>query len=259
MRSPSVSAHDSKTLIGLTLDLQKAGQYSNFPWYGLRQNYASSLSGFGAIPLALPYITDVSAYLNVIHGLLITGGDFDIDPAFYGESNIHPKTSKNAVRSHFEMELLREALKIDMPVLGICGGQQLLHVALGGTLVQHIPDFYRSDIQHEQPNPRDEVSHPVHIVTGTLLHKILQTEEFMVNSAHHQSAREPERKFHVIVNARSPDGVIEGIESTKHTFCLGVQWHPEFLITDQDRLILKAFVTAAQNFAKISKQSGILR
>jgi putative glutamine amidotransferase len=128
-------------------------------------------------------------------------------------------------------------------VLGICGGQQLMNVALGGTLIQHIPDEVAAALAHEQPNPRTEPGHKVRVAKGTLLHEITGTEELAVNSAHHQAAKDVGAG--VVVNATAEDGVIEGIEHPGYRFCLGVQWHPEYLISPGDGRILAAFVAAA--------------
>jgi len=120
-------------------------------------------------------------------------------------------------------------------------------VALGGALIQHIPDELPDALAHEQPNPRDEAGHDVSVVPGTLLAGIVGEETLRVNSAHHQAARD--EPTGVRINARAPDGVIEGCEATNMTFCLGVQWHPEFEITDADTRIFAAFVEAAREYA----------
>ena len=129
------------------------------------------------------------------------------------------------------------------PVLGICGGQQLLHVVLGGKLIQHIPDSIQKPLAHEQPNPRNEPGHVVKVAKGTQLHKIVGFDQLDVNSAHHQAAADAPAG--VIVNATAPDGVIEGIEAPQYRFCIGVQWHPEFLISEGDARLFKAFLAAA--------------
>ncbi len=131
-----------------------------------------------------------------------------------------------------------------MPVLGICGGQQLLHVVLGGTLIQHIPGTVPDALPHEQPNPRDHAGHDVKVVKGTRLHSIVGAETLAVNSAHHQAAKDVPPG--VVVDALAPDGVIECIEAPRYRFCLGVQWHPEFHISAGDRKIFEAFVAAAR-------------
>lgn len=234
----------ARPVIGVTLDAEEAGGYASFPWYALRQNYADAIVTAGGLPVALAHTPDVAdAYLDRIDGLIVTGGDFDVDPAMYGDTDRHERVVLKDQRTMFETRMIRGALDRDLPLLGICGGQQLLHVILGGSLIQHIPDSVPGALAHEQPNPRNEPGHEVAIVPGTLLHKIVGAQQMAVNSAHHQAARDaPEQ---IVVNARASDGVIEGIEHRGFRFCLGVQWHPEFLIGDGDRRIMDAFVAAS--------------
>jgi putative glutamine amidotransferase len=143
--------------------------------------------------------------------------------------------------------MVEGALARTMPIFGICGGQQLLNVVLGGTLIQHIPDVISSDIAHEQPNPRHEAGHTVVVVEGTQLAALMGGgREIAVNSAHHQAVETPAKG--VVVNALAPDGVIEGIEVPTHPFCIGVQWHPEFFVTESDRALLEAFVQACGEY-----------
>jgi putative glutamine amidotransferase len=119
---------------------------------------------------------------------------------------------------------------------------QLLAVALGGTLIQHIPDSVPNALPHEQPNPRHEAGHEVRIESNTRLQAIVGTARMVVNSSHHQAVRDPGR---AIVNAVAPDGVIEGIEDPAAVFLIGVQWHPEFHIDAGDRRLFAALVAAA--------------
>ena len=128
-------------------------------------------------------------------------------------------------------------------MLGICGGQQLLNVALGGTLIQHIPDEVPHCVPHRQENPRNEPGHTVRIVVGTILHRIAGVDTLGVNSAHHQAVRAA--RPGLVIDAVAEDGVVEGIEDPRYRFCLGVQWHPEFEINEADRRIFEAFVEAA--------------
>ena len=232
-----------KPLIGITLDAEPPGGYSQYPWYALRANYAGAVAAAGGIPIGLPHLPELAdAMLDRIDALIVTGGAFDVDPALYGDGAIHPTVSLKAARTAAELALLQGALLRDMPVLGICGGQQLLAVALGGTLIQHIPDSVPAALEHEQPNPRHEPGHTITLVPGTRLHSIVGTGTMHVNSAHHQAVRAAGPR--ALVNAHAPDGVIEGIEDPARRFCLGVQWHPEFLIDPGDRRILMALIAA---------------
>jgi putative glutamine amidotransferase len=230
-------------LIGITLDSEAPGGYSKFPWYALRENYCSAVAGANGLPVPLPHeVERAETYLDALGGIVVTGGDFDVDPAIFGSRERHATVKTKDRRTAFELALVKGALQRDKPVFGICGGQQLLHVVLGGRLIQHIPDEVKGALAHEQPNPRNEPGHDVAIVSGTLLHRIVGVAKMPVNSAHHQAALDEPQG--VVVNARSSDGVIEGIEAPRYRFCLGVQWHPEFLLSDGDRRLFRAFVAA---------------
>jgi len=178
-----------------------------------------------------------------IDGLIITGGAFDVDPAMFGASARHATVKTKERRTAFELAITRGAFARDLPVLGICGGQQLMNVVLGGTLIQHIPDEVGGALAHEQPNPRTEPGHTVKVMKGTLLHRICAADELSVNSAHHQAAKD--LGSGVVVDALAADGIIEGIEVPGKRFCLGVQWHPEYSISTGDTKIFDAFIAAS--------------
>lgn len=237
-----------KPLIGITLDSEPAGGWSKYPWYALRENYCGTVARHGGVPVALPHEPELAEdYLDQLHGLLVTGGNFDVPPEMYGAATTHEKTATKPRRSQFEWAITQGAVKRRMPILGICGGQQLLNVILGGSLIQHIPDSVKDALAHEQPNPRHEPGHKVAIVHNTLLASIIGKPMIEVNSAHHQAVATPAPG--AVINARADDGVIEGIEYPDHPFCLGVQWHPEFSVTRADDAILTAFVQAASSYA----------
>ena len=226
-------------IIGVTVDSDQSGAYV------LRRNYADAVAAAGGVPLLLTHaVESVERVLGLIDGLLVTGGDFDVDPAMFGASSRHPSVKTKDRRTTFEAAAIGAALARDTPVLGICGGQQLLNVVLGGSLVQHIADEVPGALEHEQKNPRTEPGHTVAIAPGTALHGIVDAAELSVNSAHHQAAKDTGPG--VLVNARAPDGVIEGIEHPGHRFCLGVEWHPEYAISAGDPKIFAAFVAAAK-------------
>jgi putative glutamine amidotransferase len=231
--------------IGVTLDSEPPGGYAKQPWYALRENYCDVLAEAGGVPLALPHEPDlVEDYLARLDGLVITGGAFDIDPALYGAGERHPTVRLKERRTRFEWAITEGALARDLPILGICGGQQLLNVVLGGSLIQHIPDAVPDALPHEQPNPRTEPGHEVLVEPGTLLHRLTRAERLLVNSAHHQAAETVGPS--IVVSGRAPDGVIEAIEDPRRSFCLGVQWHPEYRIGAGDTAILEGFVAACR-------------
>ena len=232
-----------KPLIALTLDYETSKGYSKYPWYAIRENYFTSIEESGGIGVGIPHNTkDIVSLLHKIDGLVITGGNFDIDPNIFGESSVHKTVKLKENRTNFELLAAEIMLKQNKPVLGICGGEQLINVLYKGSLIQHIPDEIKNSIEHEQKNPRNEAGHSVTIQENTKLYSIISKQNIMVNSAHHQAIKVPGKGL--IVNALSNDGVIEGIEDPKKTFCIGVQWHPEFFIQGSDNKLLKAFINA---------------
>ena len=234
-----------KPLIGVTLDAQEPGTYSRYPWYALREHYCSALVSAGALPLPLPHdLCLVDDYLHLIDGLMITGGGHDIDPALYGINERHPSVKLNPKRTSFEIEITRKALERNLPVFGICGGLQLLNVVLGGTLIQHIPDEVENCLDHYQKTPPHLSCHNVKVLENTILHHIVGNAEISVNSVHHQAVKDIGPKMKI--NALAPDGLIEGIESPDYRFCLGLQWHPEIIVSKHDSTIFKAFVESTR-------------
>ncbi|GBR22857.1 glutamine amidotransferase-like protein [Gluconobacter japonicus NBRC 3271] len=230
---------NSAPLIGLTLDHEPGGggKFSRYPFHALRENYLTALSEAGGLPVCLGYTADAEAMVARLDALVITGGAFDVDPALYDEDP-HPLTSPRPARTSAELALLRAALKRDIPILGICGGMQLIAVNAGGTLIQHLPP----ELEHEQPNPRHEPGHAVSIVPDTRLAEIVGMPTMMVNSSHHQAVRS---SGEARISALAPDGVIEAIELDGPKFAIGVQWHPEFTLDPGDRRLYAALVEAA--------------
>ena len=217
--------------IGITPDVEAEQVPSQPPSYQLKTAYAEAVMRAGGLPLILPYAEEqgcIDSYLDRISGLIVTGGAFDVSPALYGET---PRAGLGALkegRTAFEAALVRGALQRGLPLLGICGGMQLLNVVAGGTLIQDIPSEVPRAAQHEQTHERSRPQHPVEVKDGTLLAELLGKGQLMVNSTHHQAVGKPGKE--VVVSALASDGIIEAIELRSHPFAIGVQWHPELLI-----------------------------
>src|SRR5262245_54036451 len=196
----------TRPLIGITLDSEPAGGWSKLPWYALRQNYCEAVAKAGGLPVPLPHEPELAEqYLDKLSGLVITGGAFDVDPSLFGAATRHVTVKTKDRRTAFEFAIVKGAYQRDLPMLGICGGQQLMNVVLGGTLIQHIPDEVQGALAHEQPNPRTEPGHNVKVVAGTLLHRVTQMLELPVNSAHHQAVKAVGPG--IVINATASDGV----------------------------------------------------
>ena len=238
-----INKQNNRPIIGITLDYQSDDDsYSRYPWYALRADYAGAVESAGGVGIFLPYQMDaVRDYVNMCDGLIVSGGDFDISPNEYGEDEIHKSVTLNHNRTQFERRLLTEFLASKKPLLGICGGQQLINVVLGGTLIQHIPDDTNA-LQHEQPYPKHEPTHSIKCLRDSLFYQLVGNDEYMVNTTHHQAVKKLGNKLKSV--AVAPDGIIEAIELEDHPFCIGVQWHPEFYSTREDKSLIDGFVKA---------------
>jgi putative glutamine amidotransferase len=217
----------SRPRIGLTLDADAEGRR-----YLLPRAYAEAVWRAGGVPVPLVHAEDqAAALLDLLDGLVVTGGAFDIPPELYGEARRPACGPARPERTAAELALLRLALHRQLPLLGVCGGMQLLAVALGGTLYQDLPaDLGLSG--HEQPPPKERPSHEVAVAPGSLLWRLVGDPPLPVNSTHHQAVKSPGADL--AVSARAPDGVIEALE-LPGGFTLGVQWHPEAVLAHEPR------------------------
>ncbi len=218
----------------------------------LNAAYLRAVQAAGAAPVLLTPQMDqqsIVGLLGAVSGLVLTGGG-DVYPALYGEEP-HEKTGGVSVpRDRMEIEALGLALERNLPVLAICRGMQILNVALGGSLIQDLPDQRPSDINHAQTaggaHPRDAVTHGVSVEEGSCLAGVLGGCDLSVNSMHHQALSQ--LGDGVRAAAWATDGVVEGIEMPEERWVLGVQWHPEELFGAHEhaRRLFEAFVAAAQ-------------
>jgi putative glutamine amidotransferase len=228
--------------IGLTLDAD-AGRAR----YVLEARYVDAVLAAGGLPILLPHAPDAAgAYLALLDGLVVTGGAFDVPPELYGEARRPACGPSKPERTAFERDLVEAALAARLPVLGICGGMQLMNVVRGGTLHQDLV----ADVGiagHEQPAPKDVPSHDVAVGPGTHLAALVGSGTLRVNSTHHQAVKDAGAG--VLVSARAPDGVIEAIELPDLPFALGVQWHPEASVRHEPRhaALFRGVVQAARD------------
>ena len=193
----------------------------------LPQSYALSVQRAGGLALMLPpdpeAERDPGELLDRLDALVLTGG-CDIDPATHG-SRPHPQTSGSSPeRDRFELALARAALDRDMPLLGICRGMQMLSVALGGGIVQHLPDVVGHEGHRETPGVFAD--HEVQLEPGSLAARVAGREREPVKSHHHQ-ALDGLGEGLVASGWSAADGVVEAIEAPGRRFALGVLWHPE--------------------------------
>lgn len=235
-----------KPLIGIILDQEEGaeGKYSVFPFYALRQNYFDAVERAGGVPFAIPYAnSSIENYLSILDGLIIAGGNFDIPPEFYGENKIHETVTTKRGRTDFEFGMTRKFIDSNKAVLGICGGMQLINVVCGGSLIQDIPSEVKNSLKHEVKD-RTKPAHKIKIKQGSFLNSIVGKTEFGVNTAHHQAVKEPAKNL--IASAMCEDGIIEAIEAPDKKFVLGTQWHPEYLICEEDVAMFKKFVESCK-------------
>ena len=201
----------------------------------------------------LPVLIPVSVNDEVLHGIygrldaiLLPGGG-DVRPSVYG-AETHPLTHYiDDARDHVEIQLAQWAARDDLPLMGICRGNQVMNVAFGGTLVQDIPSQIETTFQHDisEGMPRDTLLHEVEIDPTSRLASIVGETRWKVNSLHHQSVERPAPSL--CVTAHAPDGVVEGLEMPDKKFVLSVQWHPEDLYEHDPAMtrLFRAFVEAA--------------
>jgi putative glutamine amidotransferase len=185
--------------------------------------YAESVNRSGGRAVLIPTDDPGTDLLDHLDGLILAGGS-DVDPARYGQPP-HPESAWRPERDAAEFLYLAAALERDLPVLAICRGLQLLAVAYGGQLHQHLPDLLGHHAHRIATNTGQILGeHPVRLQPGTRLHKILG-DEVVVNSLHHQGVADPGR---LTPAGWCPgDDLLEAAEDPAHSFVLGVQWHPE--------------------------------
>lgn len=234
-----------KPIIGITASTELDGKE-----YKVHQDHVRAVIHAGGIPILLPYLTEeinVIRVMQQIDGLYATGG-YDIDPTLFNEE---PHPDLGAIipeRDAFEVMLMTKMLEEKKPILGVCRGCQILNIVVGGDMYQDIYEQTSQPLlQHDQKAPAGHGSHFVDVVKDSLLYRLTHRERLKVNSRHHQANRFVPDSF--LISAQSSDGMIEAIESKKHDFVLGVQWHPENMLAVKDVAsiqIFKGFIAACE-------------
>ncbi len=214
--------------------------------YFIRKAYVDAIVQAGGIPLIVPPQPKerVAAALSRVQGLVLTGG-VDVDPRLYGEQPRPSCGEISPLRDELDLAAAAYALQHNLPLLAICRGVQVLNVALGGSLVQDIPDEVPGALKHRQQAPGWYATHAVAVQPDTLLSSIVGSGTLDVNSLHHQAVKRVGKGLRIAATA--PDGIIEALESTEHRFVLGVQWHPELMVEScpAARAVFEHFVHAA--------------
>jgi gamma-glutamyl-gamma-aminobutyrate hydrolase PuuD len=232
----------SRPIIGITSYAQDArwGVW-HLPAALVPLAYVDAIEKAGGRALVVPPAEDdAEETLDALDGIVFSGG-VDVDPAHYG-SDAHPETdSPQARRDAGELALLQAALERDMPTLAICRGFQLLNVARGGDLVQHLPETLGTDVHKQVPG--EFAVHPVEVKEGSRLASIVGTSASDVTSHHHQALGRVGEGL--VETAWAADGTLEAVEDPALRFAVGVQWHPE---AGEDAALFEALVEQAREY-----------
>ncbi len=226
-----------KPIIGLNIDINRKNQ--NDACYTILKDYIVAIEKASGIPLLLPPMVkeDLTPLLSKIQGMMFIGGN-DYNPKLYGETANDKVELIDSERENFDLLLMDLCLNVvKLPILGICGGLQLMNIALKGSLIQDIPV---SNVKHGK-----HLWHEVEIQKDTKLYSIYQTTTINVPTNHHQAIKKTGNEL--VVNAYAHDRIIEGIEMPDRNFVIGVQWHPERDF-DGNLPLFKTFIETASKF-----------
>jgi putative glutamine amidotransferase len=221
------------------------------------EDYRQSILHVGGDVRVIDRTMTVADALHDIGGVLLTGGG-DVAPARYREVADPSVVDVDDARDEFEIALIAEARRRDLPILAICRGIQVLNVATGGTLIQDIPSQVKGALEHRLTVPQHQpyaLAHEVWLDKDTLLTRLMRerlsdADSCEVNSRHHQAVKKLGEGFQI--SATAPDGVIEAIEAPAARFCLGVQWHPEnFWRTGEFRSLFEGFLEASNRSVRL--------
>ncbi|MBI6871597.1 gamma-glutamyl-gamma-aminobutyrate hydrolase family protein [Clostridium aciditolerans] len=227
----------NKPLIGIigNLLIDQGGMFPGYKRAYVNNDYVQTVAMAGGTPFILPLISDyetIKGQIANIDALIISGG-YDVNPLVYGEEPIPEQGFLCPERDDYDIKVIKIALELNKPILGICRGLQILNAALGGTIYQDTSKIEGSYIKHQQSSRPDVASHTVEVIKETKLYDILG-ESALTNSFHHQAIKEVATGFKV--SARAKDGVIEAIEK-EEGFVIAVQWHPEMMAKKDSKML----------------------
>lgn len=234
-------------VIGIITKSDSFEENHKLPRYSVLKQYVTALSRFGAAVMLIPPQDSASlkTCFKRLNGLLLAGGS-DLGLTVEDASSCYDKNF-DIERDRAEIQITKMALEKDIPVLGICRGMQLLNVVKGGSICQDIESSFPDALRHTSDWwSKERVFHPVDILPGTILSSLTNTNRTMVNGNHHQCVNL--LGDDIVPSAVAPDGVVEAIECSPKHYVLGIQWHPEWLLEDGEKLsmeIFSSFVTAA--------------
>lgn len=235
-----------RPLIGITCDVEDKLNRNVPTRHDILQHYYSAaVTKAGGLPVLLPPGTPELAreYLPHLKGLVLSGGDFDLDPALYSEPRHEKLGQVSPTRTDFEMILLREAEALLLPILGICGGLQLMNVARGGTLYQDLPSQRPEAQAHSQKHDKREGAHRVTFEHDTFI-GWYGASSTQVNSTHHQAVKQLGKGL--VVTGRDDEQLVEAFMDPAKPFFVGVQWHPEALHHEHGLVPYRQLVLAAK-------------
>lgn len=234
----------SKPIIGITLDFSEGGGFSPRPYYAIRNSYFDRVKEAGGVPIAIPYQPElIDEYLEMIDGLIIPGGDFALDADWYEGAD--GPAFPNSPRLEFDIAIIKKALSRNIPLLGICAGMQILAGMHDCKLTSNVQKYSKTNLNHLDEIEAESIAHQMIVSRGTLLHSIVKTDEFGVNSRHREGVVEVSDQ--VKVCGISDDDIIEAIELPKYKFAIGVQWHPEFFYNGENAEIINALVKTSSD------------
>jgi len=242
-------------LVGITSDYRKnfdgKNDFAKTSFYAIRDNYVSSFQKvckkYDVTVVIIPLDKSmIKNYAETFDGVVFSGNYYDVNPHLYGEKKLNETVNIDEYKNSFESALFKKFYKTNKPIFGICGGYQTINVALGGKLIQDIPtQIKESKINHAAGG--EKLSHEVNIleesgVFAEAISKAGKGKNISVNSSHHQAISKIAKELEV--TAVAPDGVIEGYKAKNHPFLIGVQWHPEYELSEFDVNLMDEFCRA---------------